>query len=221
MRGRAVLLSLAAGAIALRAQSLTSEKYHELIVEKSQVRVYRLTLAPSQATGTHLHEHPYAYFALQNARLSHEVPGRQPKVVEIEAGEVHISKGGFRLAERNVGTETAVILIVEPLGDRPFSAPMAAYALRGGMLGPIFEQPGMRAYATRMEAAGETHPHRELHDRLLVALTDIQLVDLSPEYGSLTLNLKAGEVKWLPKGGVHILSNEGKTDCTFHTFEFP
>jgi hypothetical protein len=60
-----------------------------------------------------------------------------------------------------------------------------------------------------------------LHDRLILAVTDMQVVDQAAGQAQVPLKLKSGEVKWLPKGGNHSLSNTGDTACSFLTFEFP
>jgi hypothetical protein len=206
----------------LQPRDLSAEKHHILILENKQVRVYHLTLAPGQGTDLHVHSHPYAYFTLQEAQISNEAPGHKPKVVDVNSGDVHASKGGFGLVERNVGSGVADIVVVERLAEAaPFSDPMAEYKIHEAAIGPLFEQPGMRAYATRMSVAGRTEAHSESHDRLIVALTDVQLADKTPERDGLTLNLKSGEAKWLSKGGIHALSNTADAACSFITFEFP
>lgn len=211
-----------AGALSSRAQDLSSEKHHILLLENEQVRVYHLTLAPDEATSLHLHGHPYAYLGLQNARISNEGPGHKPIVIDVTTGDVHTSKGGFKLVERNVGSSSADLIVLERLGDAAtFSEPMADYKMHDAALGPIFEQPGMRAYMTRMAVAGRTEPHPELHDRLIVAVTDVQLADKAMGQGPVTLKLKSGEVKWFSKGENHTLSNTGNAACSFITFEFP
>ncbi len=219
---RLILLGFATGVLAFAPTNVSAEKHHTLVFENSRVRVYRLTLAPAQATGLHLHSHPYAYLALQDAQISNEAPGHEPRVVDVTAGDVHISKGGFMLVERNAGSQVADLLVIEQLGDgAPFSDPVADYGVHEAALGAIFERPGMRAYATRMSVAGRTEAHPESHDRLIVAITDLELLDKTPEQGASTLKLKSGEVKWLAKGGTHTLSNTGNAACSFLTFEFP
>jgi len=92
-------------------------------------------------------------------------------------------------------------LIVEQLGDAAaFSDGMADYA-----------------YSTRTAVAGRTEPHPELHDRLILAVGGMQ----GAGQAQVIFKLKSGEVQWLPKGGIHSVSNTADTACSFITFEFP
>ena len=219
---RPLRLFLLAGLLSSWAQDLSSEKHHILLLENEQVRVYHLTLAPNEATKLHLHNKPYAYLALQDARISNEAPGHKPTVVDVTTGDVHTSRGGFRLVERNVGSSSADIIVVEQLREEgTFSDPMASYKVHDTALGALFEQAGMRAYITRMAAGGRTEPHAELHDRLIIAVTDVQLEEQATGEGSVTLKLKSGDVKWFSKAENYALSNAGETVCSFITFDFP
>jgi hypothetical protein len=213
---------LLAGALGLHSQDLSSDKHHVLIFQNELIRIYHLTFAPTEATAVHRHSHPYAYLSLEDVQISNEAPGHKPRVVEITAGDVHTSKGGFELVERNVGLNTAAVVVVEQLGDAAaFTDAMADYKVHEAALASVLEQPGMRAYSTRMAVTGKTEPHPELHDRLILAVTDMQVVDQAAGQAQVPLKLKSGEVKWLPKGGNHSLSNTGDTACSFLTFEFP
>jgi anti-sigma factor ChrR (cupin superfamily) len=91
---------------------LGKEPHHTILVQNSRTRVYRLRLAPGESTLRHEHTGFYAFVSLYDTTIQNEVLGRNPVVSQLAAGELHTSKGGFRLIEHNVSTEPACEFIV-------------------------------------------------------------------------------------------------------------
>jgi hypothetical protein len=219
----AALLSLAVWGQA-RGQApveIAAEPHHTLVLQNAEVRVFRLKLQPEEATLTHRHNGFYAFLSLRPVALSNEVRGRQPVVTHMDAGELHTSKGGFVLAERNKSSEAADILIIEPVKSTGgFTTPMGGFGYHDAALGPIFEAPMARAYAMTIAAQGRTENHTENYDRLLIAVTDLKLRESVAGQPASVLEMKAGEIRWMPRGLTHATTNIGTSPATFITFEF-
>jgi hypothetical protein len=90
---------------------ITAEPHHTLLLENSQARVFHLRLQPGEATLPHRHRNIYAYLSLRPITIANDVRGRPPVVVGLEANEVHTSKGGFTITERNKSSDPATCLL--------------------------------------------------------------------------------------------------------------
>lgn len=201
---------------------LSKEPHHQLLFENAQVRVFRLELQPDEATVPHRHQLSYAYVSLHPVTIANEVRGRQPVVVQLEAGDVHTSKGKFTLAERNKSPMPADLLVIEAARDNPgdFAAPMGGFRYHDAALGELFQSPEMRAYSMVIAVGGYTEEHEEHFDRLVVAVSDLKLREDIPQQSSSEILMKAGEIKWFPRGITHATTNVGNSPATFITFEF-
>lgn len=201
---------------------LTKEPHHKLLFENPQVRVFRIELQPDEGTLPHRHERPYAYLSLHPATIANEVRGRSPVIVDLDAGEVHTSKGRFTLAERNKSPIPADLLFIvaarDNIGD--FAAPMGGFRYHDAAFGELFQLPDMRAYSMVIAAGGRTEKHEERFDRLVVAISDLKLREDVPQQPSSEISMKAGEIKWFPRGTNHATTNTGNSPATFITFEF-
>jgi len=114
------------------------------------------------------------------------------------------------------------LLIIERLesAGSPFASPMISFGLHETAAGELFEMPSMRGYVLRMAGQGRTEPHEERFDRLMVAVTNLHLRDQTDEKSQSEINLKAGEVRWIPKDSDRAIVNLDDTACTFITIEF-
>jgi hypothetical protein len=202
--------------------AIEKEPHHSVVFENAEVRVFRLVLQPNESTLPHRHHGPYAFLSLHDVEMQNEVPGRAPVKSDLTAGDLHTSKGGFLLAERNMSTSGADLIVVERMGTpgAPFGSPMAGFRVHEAATGELFEGASMRAYSTRMAVGGRTEVHEEIFDRLIVALTDLRLQGESEDHKHAEISMKSGEVRWISKGTGQALANLGDAPCTFITFEF-
>jgi quercetin dioxygenase-like cupin family protein len=220
-----VLLALIAGRAQERSVAsveILDEPHHKLLLENSAVRVFRLSLQPGEATASHRHKYLYAYVSLRSATIASEVRGRTPVVTNLEGNEVHTSKGGFTLVERNKGSERADLLVIESLKSSSggFVTPIGGYRFHDAALGEIFQLPGMRAYMMSIAVGGRMEKHKEDYDRLVVALSDLKLREDIDGQQSTELEMKAGDVGWFPRGVTHATTNLGVSPAIFITFQF-
>lgn len=201
---------------------LVNEPHHNVVFENSQVRVFRLVLQPGEATVPHRHKRLYAYLSLRPVTIANEVRGRPPVVVTVEGGELHTSKGGFALAERNKSSETADLLVIEALKSDTagFSTPIGGFRFHDAAFGELFDFPVMRGYLMTIAEGGRTEKHDEHYDRLLIAVSDLRLSEDIVGQSSSEFQMKAGDVKWFPRGASHATTNTGKSPAIFITLEF-
>jgi len=78
----------------------------------------------------------------------------------------------------------------------------------------------MRGYTMTMAVGGHTEQHEEKYDRLVVAVSNFELQENIAGQLSSILELKAGEIRWIPRGATHATTNVGTSPATFITFEF-
>ncbi len=83
----------------------------------------------------------------------------------------------------------------------------------------IFQFPAMRAYTMTIASDGRTEKHEEKYDRLIIAVSDFKLREDIAGQPSSELQMKAGEVKWYPRGFTHATTNLGAAPATFITIE--
>ncbi len=202
--------------------AIVDEPHHTLLLQNQEVRVSRLKLQPNEVTLPHRHNTFYAYLSLRSVEIGHEVRGRQPVVTHIEANELHTSKGGFTVAERNNSSEAADLLVIEavkPSGGG-FNTPMGGFRYHDAAFGPIFDASAIRGYTMTIAAGGRTEEHAENYDRLLVAVSDLKLRENVVGQPPSELQMKAGEIRWIPLGMTHATTNIGTSPATFIVLEF-
>lgn len=204
------------------AVEIAGEPHHALLLCNSQARVFRLKLQPGEATLPHRHVMFYAFLSLRTVTIGNEVRGRQPVITRMEAGELHTSKGGFTIAERNDFSEPADLLVVEALKTDAvgFSTPMGGFRYHDAAFGELFQASAVRGYTMRFAAGGRTEQHGENYDRLLIAVTDLNLREEVAGQPPSGLAMKAGEVRWIPRGRTHATTNAGAFPATLITLEF-
>jgi len=214
-----MLMPLAFLAAAL---NIAHEPHHAVLLQNLKARVLRLTLQPNESSRLHRHDNYYAFVSLTPAIVSNEVPGHAPKITKLEARELHTSRGGFELVERNISAEPVEILIVELLNPAPkaFDSPMGGAQYRDALYSDLFEVPGMRAYSVFLLPGSRVHKRERKFDRIVLALKDLSFQVETEGEPAANLNLKAGEVRWLPGGGSETIINSGKSPGNLITFEF-
>ena len=205
------------------AVEIADEPHHTLILKNQAVRVFRLSLQPKEVTLPHRHDAFYAFVSLRPVTISNEVRGRQPVRTELKAGELHTSKGGFTIAERNVSSEAAQVLVIESLkrdDGKSFSTPMGGFRLHDAAVGGLFESSVLRAYIMTIAVGGRVEKHREDYGRLLIALSDLTLREEGDGQPVSEMEIRSGEVRWVEPGAPHSTTNVGTSPADFLTLEF-
>jgi quercetin dioxygenase-like cupin family protein len=229
MIAAAVVLFMGSAFVSGRAQDnptaavgIADEPHHSLILQNEEVRVFRLKLQSHEVTLRHRHKAFYAQLSLRQVTIGNEVRGRRPVLTQLDAGELHTSKGGFLLAERNESPEPAELLVIE--ATKPniegFNTPMGGFRYHDAAFGELFEAPAMRGYTMTIAAGGRTEQHTENYDRLVVAISDLKFRETVVGQAPSELEMEAGDTRWLPRGMTHATTNIGTSPATFITLQF-
>ena len=132
------------------------------------------------------------------------------------------SKGGFTLSERNKSSDPADVLLIEALKSdgAGFAVPIGRFRFHDAAFGSLFDFPVMRGYTMTLAAGGRTEKHGEDYDRMVIAVSDLDLGEDIAGQGSSESRMKAGDVKWFNRGVTHATTNRGMSPATFITIEF-
>jgi hypothetical protein len=97
---------------------------------------------------------------------------------------------------------------------------MGDFRYHNAAVGKLFESQAMRGYSGMLFPGGQTDPYKENYDRLFIAVTDLNLRDTEVGGSQSNLEMKAGEIRLLPRGLTHAVTNLGESIVTFITLEF-
>ncbi len=170
---------------------ITAEPSHHLALENEYVRVFKVEVAPRASTLMHRHRHDYVFVTLGDAHVSNEVEGKPPADLKFTDGETHFVPGNFAHVARN-------------LSDQPFCNVTIELMQAEVNLEP--------------DAVVPSHHHDGPH--LVVAITDLDLRSDVEGMSPMPGKFKSGDIKWLPGGYSHTLTNVGKSPARFVTVEF-
>jgi len=209
------------------AVEITAEPAHHLAFANEQVRVFQVEVAPHASTLLHRHGHDYLFVTLGETRISNEVLGKPPVEVSLSDGETRFTPGDFAHVARNLSDRPFRNVTVELLQDEKLREAPSPWPRDGGdqelpgvRIKVLFVQDGARVSTVELEpgATVPSHPHDGPH--LLVAVSDLELRSDVEGQGPMAGRFKSGDVKWLPGGYTHTLTNTGKTRARFVTVEF-
>jgi quercetin dioxygenase-like cupin family protein len=215
------LIPIRAQAIGTTPIAIEKEPHHSIAFENDLVRVFHLHLLPNEATETHRHPSFYAYFSLRPVTISNEVVGHAPVLTQLEQGELRTSKGGFNVAERNQSNERADVFVVQPLksAGEGFAEPLPTSMHDAGII-ERYTGPTMRVYSLGIASSGRLEQHTEAYDSLVIALADSNIREVVQGSGSTDWSMKAGEVRWIPRGTTHSETNIASTPAALIVFDF-
>jgi len=86
-------------------------KDHKVLLDNDRVRVLEVRIPPGETSGMHEHP-PCAVYALSDARVRFTFPDGSSREVEIKAGDLTWSDGGWHEVH-NIGTTVDAGIIVE------------------------------------------------------------------------------------------------------------
>lgn len=208
---------------------ITAEPSHHLAVENEYVRVFKVEVAPHTATLMHRHHHDYVYVTIGDAHISNEVEGKPPVDVKLANGDTRFTAGSFAHIARDLGDQPFCNVTIELMQDEKSRQTPSHWAeesgertFPGGHSKILFVKDGARVSEVNLEpgagAIVTSHHHDGPH--LLVAISDLDLRSDVDGIGPVPGKFKAGDVKWLPGGYTHTLTNVGSSPARFVTVEF-
>src|SRR6266849_5153452 len=231
MRSRRLLCALLFAAITLAAQTtseveITSEPHHHPALENAYVRVFKVEVAPHEATLMHRHRHDYVFVTLGASEVSNEVEGKAPVALKLQDGETRFTPGNFAHIARNLADTPFRNVTIELLrGEEDEKARQspppkwneerALHVLEGGTQDIMFVKDGVRVSEIELQPGAMIPSHHHAGPHLLVAVSDLEMRSDVEGKGASTAQLKAGDVKWLLGGYTHTLANVGKQKAKF------
>ncbi len=227
-------LALLIAAVTLAAQTpneveITNEAHHHLIFQNDQVRVFSVEVAPREATLMHRHRHDYAFVTLGASDVSNEVAGKSPVELKLQDGQTAFLAGNFAHIAHNLAPTPFRNVTIEFLQDeKARTAPppkwdeeRGLHILSGGTQEILFAKDGARVSEIELQPGGMIPSHHHNGPHLVVAVTDLDMRSDIEGRGPTPSQLKSGEVKWVPGGYTHTLTNISKQLAKFVTVEFP
>jgi quercetin dioxygenase-like cupin family protein len=205
---------------------ITAEPHHHLALENSYVRVFKVEIAPGEATLMHRHRHDYVYVTLGAAELSNETAGKAATAVKLQDGETGFTAGGYAHVIRNTAAKPFRNVTIELMQDLKARKPPAWDEERGldvldhGTKEILFVKDGVRVSETELQPGGMIPKHHHAGPHLAVALTDVDLRSDEVGKGASKIEMKAGDVRWVAGGFTHTVMNVGNKEAKFVTLEF-
>jgi quercetin dioxygenase-like cupin family protein len=233
MRSRLTLPTLLLAAITLAAQNtseveITAEPHHHLALENEYVRVFQVEVAPHDVTLLHSHRHDYVFVTLGATEVSNDVKGKPPVTLKLQDGETRFVAGNFAHIARNLASTPFRNVTIELLQDEAahktpppkWDEERGLHVFTGGTQDILFAQDGVRVSETDLQPGAMLPSHHHSGPHLLVAVTDLEVRSDVEGQGPMPGHFKSGDVKWLPGGYTHTLTNLGKQEAKFVTLEF-
>lgn len=208
---------------------ITSEGHHHLALENQYVRVFKVEVAPKDATLMHHHRHDYIFVTIGASQVSNEVQGKPAAELKLQNGETMFIPGNFAHIARNLAATPFRNVTIELLQDKKlrntpppkWDEERGLHVLNAGTQEILFVKDGARVSEVELQPGGVIPSHHHKGPHLLVAVTDLDVRSDVEGQGPMPGHFKAGDVKWLPGGYTHTLTNTGKQLAQFVTIEFP
>jgi quercetin dioxygenase-like cupin family protein len=233
MKSRRLLCALLFLGIMLAAQTaseveITAEPHHHAALENAYVRVFKVEVAPHQATLMHRHRHDYVFVSLGASEVENDVAGKPPVTLKLQDGETHFTPGNFAHIAKNLADTPFRNVTIEFLQDeKAHQTPLPKWdeerglqVLQGGTKDIMFVQDGVRVSELDLQPGGVIPKHHHAGPHLVVAVTDLGLrSDVEGKPATLRV-LKAGDIAWIEGGYTHTVTNVGQQPAKFVALEF-
>ena len=208
---------------------ISNEAHHHLALENEYVRVYRVEVAPKEATLMHWHRHDYLFVTLGASDVSNEVKGKPPVELKLQDGETRFVPGNFAHIARDVAPTPFRNVTIELLQDEKartspppkWDEERGVHVLNAGTQEILFAKDGARVSEFELQPGGVIPTHHHNGPHLVVAITDVDVRSDVEGKGATSVHLKSGDVTWAPGGYTHTITNVGKQTAKFVAVEFP
>ena len=207
---------------------ITAEPHHHAALENAYVRVFKVEVAPHQATLMHRHRHDYVFVSLGASEVENDVEGKPPVTLKLQDGETHFTAGNFAHIAKNLADTPFRNVTIEFLQDeKAHQSPPPKWdeerglqVLQGGTKDIMFVQDGVRVSELDLQPGGVIPKHHHAGPHLVVAVTDLGLrSDVEGKPATLRV-LKAGDIAWIEGGYTPTVTNVGQQPAKFVALEF-
>ncbi len=206
---------------------ITSEPSHHLAEENEYIRVFKVEVAPHASTLLHRHGHDYVFVTLGDADVSNEVEGKPPVDLKLTNGDARFVAGTFAHVAKNLSDQAFRNVTIELMQDEKLRQTPSHWpeesgekTFAGGRSKILFVKDGVRVSEINLEPGAVVPSHHHDGPHLLVAITDLDVRSDVEGMGPMPGKFKSGDIKWLPGGYTHTLTNVGKIPARFVTVEF-
>ena len=206
---------------------ITSEPSHHLAVENQYLRAFQVEVAPKAVTLLHRHRHDYLFVTLGNSHVVNEVVDKPPVELTLADGETRFVAGNFAHVAKNLSDQPFRNVTIELLQDDPMRTAPSPWPMEGGdkefpgvHIKVLFVRDGARVSSVDLVPGATVPSHHHDGPHLMVALSDLDLRSDVDGMGPMPGKFKSGDVKWLPGGYTHTLTNVGKSAARLVTVEF-
>jgi len=206
---------------------ITAEPSHHLAIDNEYIRAFQVEVAPHTATLMHRHRHDYVAVTLGDAHLSNEVEGKPPVEVHPKDGGTGFTPGNFAHIARNLSDQPFRNVTIELMQDDKLRQTPSHWpeetgekTFPGGSSKILFVKDGVRVSEVKLEPGATVPSHHHDGPHLVVAITDLDLRSDVEGQGPMPGKFKSGDVKWLPGGYTHTVTNVGKSLARLVTVEF-
>jgi quercetin dioxygenase-like cupin family protein len=206
---------------------ITAEPGHHLTLENEYIRAFNVEVPPHSPTLLHRHRHDYIFITLGDTQVENDVEGKPPVTLQLKDGETRFVPGGFAHIAKNLTGQPFRNVTIEFLKDEEarkapatWNEERGLHVLNGGTIDIMFVKDNVRVSEVDLQPGGVVPMHHHDTPHLAVAITDIELRSESEGKPPVTLALKSGEMKWVPAGLTHTITNIGKQPARLITLEF-
>ncbi|OLB23983.1 MAG: hypothetical protein AUI85_05790 [Acidobacteriales bacterium 13_1_40CM_3_55_5] len=232
MKSVSAFLLIISSVVLLCAQTpeveITAEPSHHLALQNPFVRVFKVQVAPHAATLMHHHRHDYVFVTLGASEVENDVQGKPPVTLKLNDGDTHFLPGGFAHIAKNLSGKPFRNVTIEFMQDEKahkspppkWNEERGMHILEGGTQDILFVKDGVRVTEVALQPEATLPKHHHAGPHLLVAVSDLEIRSDVVGQGPMLGYFKSGDVKWLPGGYSHTLTNVGKAEAKFITLEF-
>jgi len=207
---------------------ITNEPHHHLALENAYVRAFQVEVPPHGQTLMHRHRHDYIFITLGATEVENDVEGKAPVTLKLQDGETRFTAGGFAHIAKNNSGQPFRNVTVEFLKDEdarksppaPWDEDRALRVLHGGTQDIMFVKDNVRVSEIDLQPGGVLPKHHHDTPHLAVAITDLDLRSEPEGKPASTVQMKSGDLQWVPAGGTHTVTNTGKQTAKWVTLEF-
>jgi len=162
------------------------------------------------------------------SEVENDVQGKPPATLKLKDGDTYFLPGGFAHIAKNLSDRPFRNVTIEFMQDEKahkspppkWDEERGMHILEGGTQDILFVKDGVRATEVALQTGATLPKHHHTGPHLLVAVSDLQIRSDVVGQGPMLGYFKSGDVKWLPGGYSHTLTNVGKAEAKFITLEF-
>lgn len=207
---------------------ITAEPSHHLSIENENVRVFQVEVAPHTASLLHRHRHDYLFVTLGDSQVSNEVADKPPVELNLTDGETRFVPGNFAHVARCLSDRPFRNVTIELLQDDQTRTSPSPWPMEGGdkefpgvRIKILYVRDGARVSSIELQPGATVPRHHHDGPHLVVAVSDLDLRSELEGRGPMPAKLTSGDVKWVPGGFTHTLTNVGTSVARLVTVEFP